>query len=86
MDKLKEWVYVLKQQQMYDQKEGQGIPGTLTIRLCLVAAGIPRSVWVFSSFPKIATLFSTINKAESSTCFIMAAANDQSGFFDGCMD
>ena len=41
---------------MYDQKEGQGIPGTLTIRLCLVAAGI------------------------------MAAANDQSGFFDGCMD
>ena len=29
MYKLKEWAYVLKQQQMHDQDERQGIPCTL---------------------------------------------------------
>ena len=56
---------------------------SIVIRMvyCLLAAGSPNGIWALLSLSVMATLFCSINTAKSLTCFIVAAANHQSGFF-----
>ena len=58
-----------------------GYSMVIRMGLCFLTAGMPNGIWPLSSLPIIATLFFPIKTANSSTCFIVAAAKQQLGFF-----